>query len=603
MKRCRILCAAVIGFLVSWSPPSTGARAQCGDFDRAPKLAAGDDIPGRLRTRAAEIWTRVESPFHTLTGHAVPLAITAPEARGSDGASFGPTARICPGVPATVYVAYPMVELALDKEPDRYGPDFLAFVFGHELAHRANDFSESGAETRPFAQRPGKGKRDEALADARAAFLMALAGYHPRVLARAETVDFFLQTEGALPDDLRAARKAELLAALERFDGYETVYRTGVVLALLGLVDTATRLLGWLDDEMAARNEAVPEVPLARALVLLLDAAPEAPWLDRLPVEASHLRCRPVYPGHTALYEEPSAVILRGTGGRSKEEIARLLDDAVAALERARSLGARSFVIESAVACAHVYRGEVRDAAAAQDRAERLRPDDAPAAVVDALAANRALVDFLAFVEVHPTARRDEAEERGAWAEAAGRLTGHPDLAAVLAAPGRGAPGDPAPHHGPAPPQCPPGGGRVQVPAPPGLSGGALGQCPTGWRTELTVPAATVARDSGTTMGVTGCAPEADGGVPGRYVHVRLPETTAPPSRAVDVGVLTATAAGPAAGPLAAWACTCRAIALRGAADLGESFYTVTCPPGTLVGLVVGTDGTVREIHLVTEAW
>ncbi len=157
--RMKTQLALVVGLLAATSeshaatcPPV--ADPVCGTLEGAPRLGADD--PGAAFV--LKVWRDVAPPVEALTGRETALVVLGPEARHK-GRPLPPAAHICPGAPPTVYVPHTLVA-KVTGEGAVYGDDFLAFVLGHELGHRVNDFSADGCQLGAF-ERPGQGLNEE----------------------------------------------------------------------------------------------------------------------------------------------------------------------------------------------------------------------------------------------------------------------------------------------------------------------------------------------------------------------------------------------------------------------------------------------------------
>ncbi|TNF35796.1 MAG: hypothetical protein EP329_05860, partial [Deltaproteobacteria bacterium] len=386
----------------------------CGQFEAAPKLTADDPMAQRVLA----VWRRVAPAVEALSGRQSSIAVLAPDARMANGKAFPPTAYICPGAPPTVYVPNTLVAKVFGPDAS-YPEDFMGFVLGHELGHRINDFTPDGCQLGAF-ERPGRGIREESLADFRGAFFAAIGGYSTRSLARDATVSDFLKQEFQVREPTVKDRAGALKNALDEFDAYEGLYDAAVALTFAGELDTAKRLLGWADELIDGRGVPLPELKVVRALALMMGAAADAPWQDGLAATSlpiSHLRCQAVLPAHTALWEEPGGGVVRGPD-EARERARRDLELAKRLLEKAGELGASKLVTDSGLACAAFYLGDVGDAQRYARRAERRLTPRSPQAVRDALAANASLIAFGAWTAEHPAPGRAEAKEATAWAAA-----------------------------------------------------------------------------------------------------------------------------------------------------------------------------------------
>jgi len=570
----------------------------CGQFEAAPKLAADDP----LAQKVLGVWRRVSPAVEALSGRQSAIAVLAADARMTNGEEFPPTAYICPGAPPTVYVPHTLVTKVFGPNA-KYPEDFLGFVLGHELGHRINDFTADGCQLGAF-ERPGRGIREEALADFRGAFFAAVGGYSTRSLAREETVSEFLKDEFKVREPTVKDRAGALLDALEDFDAYEGLYDAAVALTFAGEVQTAKRLLGWADELVDARGVPLPELKVVRALALMMGAADDAPWLENVEatsVPMSHLRCQAVLPAHTALWEEPGGGRVRGPG-EARDRARRDLEQAKALLKKAAELGANHLVTDSGLACAAFYLGDVGEAQRYARRAERRLTKRSPASVKDALAANAALLAFGKWTSEHPAPGRTEREQASAWAKALKKeqkaFTAHTELTEVLGLLER-YPDTPRPKRRRARPAACEGKGAKATPLPAAVTvKGAVGECPAGWTAAFSVPAPEIVKASGTGMGVTSCH-----GPDGRQVlHVRLPSSLDPAYDEVDTSLELRDVLPDADRSLDAWACACDALQAQGVTDRGDRTWLAACPDlGVPLGVVFSSpDGRVRRVAILT---
>ena len=620
-------CVAALGFTapahaepvlataVEAARPAAGSGYQepappmCRFAEKGPRLESADP-----RTRAiVEVWQRVERPFAALTGRQTALTVLGDAARhgeGEDARPFSPTAFICPGAPPVVYVPYSLVKLVFDDK--RYPVAFLAFVIGHELGHRANDFDQGGCGLAAF-QRPGQGKNEEELADKRAAFFTAIGGYSTRTLAREDTVGAFLAQEFQVRRFDLQKRKGLMLEALSHFEPLESVYQTSMVLALSGETAAAARLLGWAEELIRSRGVPLPEMLVARALVLMMEAAPQAPWLAnaKLPVNASHLRCAPIFAAHTALWEEPEPGAVTRGAGDEQEAARRNLVLARKLLQEAEEMGAGRLTTQAGLACAAFYLGEADVARRHGQEAEKLAPKSAPPAVRLALQANLALVAFLEALDKEPTPPQTDDKALGAWGrKIAARkksLGAHAQLGAVVDALGKLPKRVPVDAQAGAP-RCvsrtPPSPAPVQLPeAPPPER--KLGACPAGWRLLHTLPALEVAKQTGSPTGVTTCALASSptDRVPSmRWVSVDLPGATSPPLEPLRTRMRIVEAGAVALPSLDAFACACGdGMQSMGVSDIGARAFMVACEPyGVGLGvLFAAADGVLQRLAVI----
>ncbi len=601
---------AVAVALLTLTGVATAAEKRCGGaapnricqaFEAAPKAKL--DAPTTQAVVA--VWRKLEAPFAALTGRSTGLVVLAEPAR-FHGKPFPPAAYICPGAPPVVYVPHTLVDRVLIKK--KYPNDFLAFVLGHELGHRANDFSDDGCQLAAF-QRPGKGRNEEELADVRSAFFTSIAGYSTRLLAKKDLVSAFLKEEFHIRKFGLAKRRTALMGALSRFEPLEQLYQTGVALALSGETKAATRVMAWAEERIREGGIPVPEMLVGRAMVLMMDAAELAPWQAKakLPVPHQHIRCAPIFPGHTALAEDPEeAAGVRGGAGAS-EAARRALLTARKLLQEAGEMGAAPLAVSAGQACVAFYLGEPAVAKRHQTDALKAAGKGAPKHVRAALAGNGALIAFLAKVVAKPAPAAPKQQQR--WARG---ITKHKrsfrahkaltQLVKRLALLPKRAAQKPPPSAAPRckdkrfakslkAPQVP---AAAEVTGPPGT-------CPAGWKLTHSLPRADVVARSGTRHGVTSCVPAS--GAPGvRYVRVSLPQMTSPPVEAVDVRLRIVDGRHVALPAFKAWPCACgEGLEYVGASDRGEAAWMVSCDAlGVEMGVVfVDAKGAVSRLVIV----
>lgn len=565
------------------------AAAICGAFEAAEKVSAGDPVA----IKVTAVWRRVEGPVASLTGRATALTILGPNAR-HDGRPFMPAAYICPGAPPTVYVPWTLVEKIYGPTPT-YNEDFLGFVLGHELGHRINDFSSDGCQLGAF-ERPGRGLAEEQLADFRGAFFAAIGGYSTRTLAKQQTVSAFLENEFKVRERVRDERQQYLMKALERFDAYEGLYDAGLALAFGGEPVSASRLLDWADELIESDGVPLPEIKVVRALARMMEAAPDAPWLesfDGTGHDLSDLRCRPVFDSHTPLAEELASTRVRGTDERARAK--RNLELAARLLARAAELGADPMVTASGRACIAFYLGDHAEAERWHSRVEKRLKKSTPSAVRVAVAANDALFELLGHVSKDPVPAPSDPAAR-AWAQRLIAKTPafmtHPELAKTITRLAT----YPAPVRTPRVSKtltCQGATPAERLPEPPSIAG-PVGQCPAGWSLAWTLPSAEALARSGSSVGVTGCQ-SATGD---RLMRVRLAAAHEPPMPASDTAVREHRSIPLGLTKLDAWVCGCDGVELVGVSDLGATVYQAACPAlGVPLGIVeVGRSGGVERV-------
>lgn len=561
----------------------------CGVLEKAPRAESA------AVKKVVEIWKRLEAPFRALSGRESALVVLSTEARigeGDNAKPLPPAAFICPGAPPTVYVPGSLLALIGDNDPTKYPDDFLAFVIGHELGHRMNDLTPDGCQLAAF-QRPGKGVQEEELADARSAFFITSAGFSASRVARDDMVSRFLEAEYALGREDSKGRRAALLGALSRFDGYEALYQAALSVAMTGEMEAADRLLSWADELVQSHGVPLPELRVVRAITRINRAAEMAPWLAELglPVGIDQLRCTPLHPGHSGLWEEPGPQVR----GPDIERGRKLLKEALVLLAEAEARGATPFTVAAARTCASLYLADAGAAAQEQARAESSLPASANAAIKTALADNRALVSFLSFARKQPAPSIDDTDGLQKWtdelAAAVGGSGAPAGLAAVLTAlrdpdSFRATPAGDAPPCSAAKPKPPASFAALPTP-------GNHGQCPNGFRLAHALPSLDAAQQTGSQQGITVCRPSQGDG---ELVTVRLAATTEPRLQALERTMLSSRP--PAAlRELGAWACHCASVERQGVSDRGEAVYRVDCPSLKLErGVLIVADGHVESV-------
>ncbi len=561
------------------------ADAICAAFEAAPKLAAEDPMAKKV----LGVWRRVAPPVAALTGRETAITVLASTAQNA-GKPFAPAAYICPGAPPTVYVPYTLVEKIYGPGAT-YTEDFLGFILGHELGHRVNDFSADGCQLGAF-ERPGRGSDEEQLADFRGAFFAAIGGYSTRGLAKQNTVSAFLEAEFKTREKVRKGREKALMSALERFDAYEGLYSAGVTLAFSGEPQSAVRLLEWADELIEGDGVPLPEVKVMRALALMLEAAPNAPWLESLDGtghDLAGLRCRAIFASHTPLAEEAVASRVRSTDERARAK--RAFAQAKKLFDRAAELGADALVTDSGRACASFYMGETAEVTRWHGRAKRRIGSNSPQAVKNAVLANEALFAFLGFVAGDVPPPPSDKAAAGEWAK---RLVGkkasftpHAELGLAV---------DRLASY-PAPARMPmisraltcKGGKKAAASLPEVVAfKGPVGQCPAGYTATWTLPPAGAIARSGTSLGVTGCkAP--DGGL---MTRIQLAGALEPPYADTDLALRDHRSVPAALSSFDTWVCGCDGVELQGVSDTGESIYMTACPA---YGVPLGVIHTSRE--------
>lgn len=604
----RLASAALMGlfFLAAGALVSAPeARAGCKEFTSAKQA----DIKDAKVQEVVRVWRKLHGPFAALTGRQTGLAVLHADAgevgEGGEKAPFKPTAHICPGAPPVVYVTWPMVEMIFGDEAT-YPEDFLAFVLGHELGHRMNDLNaEGGLLGSSERASHGTGYGVEELADKRAAFFAASAGYAMRTLANERTVASFLEIEIGVRSYRVENRQMMLMGTLRKFDAYEHLYELAVAMSMSGEREVAIRLLARADELITGEGVPLPEVKALRAIALMNGAASHAPWRESLmAIPTQELRCAPLFPSHTSLFEEPEAGSLR-----SAEDQRALFERAKARLELASELlddaekfGVNELVLSSARGCIAAYQGDAKAARKHLDRARKLAGPKAPASVTAALDANEAMRRVVAFVAKNPAPARSDVAAAKRWGKKVRalrkkvranadakilvkQLSSYPDLPeAERQAPSPG-------------PTC--GGGAPKpLDAPQIIEGpDELASCPDGWRLLHVLPPP----DKTTSpMGVTTCVPKKprEDGARERYVRLRLPGAMEPPLEEIDMVIVMRDFPAASAPKRDDWACGCASVTSQGTSDVGDRAELLVCPArGMTTGVLMSTpDGRVERV-------
>lgn len=547
MRRSLPIAALLLVALVAPAADAAGQLPTCKTLARAPLAAPG--APHLEQTQ--EVWDRVYGVVAELTGRSATLKVLA------KGDGFSPNAQICKEATGpSVYVTHALLEQIFETR--RYPIDFLAYIFGHELGHRVADFDASGRIIRPV--KPDREPR----ADARGAFFAAAAGYSTRTIACDDCMDDFLAAEGVKAEQ-RAVRKEALRKVLREFDAYEGLYEAALALTLIDFDEAAKALVTWADAFMKERSVPVPELQVLHALILMSAAADSAPWLNTVTFPASahhHLRCAPVFPAHSSLWEEArpdAASRSSGDTQRARED----LEKASKLLRSAGLAGASELAVTTGQACVAFYLGDAKAARRQLKRARRAAKQS-PEPVQQVLASNEALVAWLEHLTQHPVPDAADAAATRAWSRALGKakkgLAPSPQLAALLDALGSGHPGalgesTPAP----ASTGCKASSASLAPVAPVHPKRPPAGGCPCGWSEISHLPAASSAH-----RGVTTCVPQ--GWAFGqRYVDVDLPD--------LQLSLLVADRLDPSAQALATWERSCGDLQHRGAAEDGQTAY------------------------------
>lgn len=535
--------------------PKVATSGYCAGLEGATRASTTDPIV----QKTLAVWRRVEGPVRALTGRETAVVVLA-ESAVVQGRSPAPAAYLCPGAPPTIHIPWSL--LARVYQTKQYPEDFLAFVIGHELGHRLNDLTVDGCQLAAF-QRPGQGKLEEALADGRGAFFAAVAGYSTRAIASADLVTSFLDAEFAVRGKAAETRRDALLSAVSRMDDYEHLFQMGLAFAFGGSLEVANRLLAWADELTTSAGVPLPELSVLRALVLTMAAAPAAPAFAGSDARIGSLRCEPVFPAHSALWERPRK--LRRSAGQPIEQLrlARRL------LEAAEALGANDLVVDSGLGCVELYLGNMDAAARAFAQAEKRVPAGATGnAARDALGRNSAALALLAYARTVPLPALIDGPGRQRWTAAFAKA--HPEAAesprvaevlAILPTPGARLEDEVVG------PTCASGAPPIPLKAPSAF--GSDGSCPTGATRVASLPPD--GATSGTTSGFVACR-RAEGSA---VTHVRLPATTDPAYGAESTVVSEIEARGTARS-LSAWSCAC-ALTMRGASDQGGRLYMARC--------------------------
>jgi len=566
------LLAFFAGAAITLAGPLAHAADLCGEVARVEQPKADPEHPSAQL--AYGVWERVYGSFYAVTGRATEIVVLADSARLASGEPFPPNAFICPGrqpgQAPTMVVTWPLITLIQSQK--LYDVDFLALVLGHELGHRVNDFDWDGRITTKPGTPDVEGK-----ADIRGAFFAAAAGYSTRRLCCDDSLDLFLNVEANVPLAVRTGRKQGLAEVLRTFDVYESLYDAAAALAFWDSFK-AKALMGWVDRHLTRPVQPIPEFEVLAALTVLMDVADKACWTSLTAVPGAptnHLRCAPVYPAHTAFWDDAGGAVetSRQCGGPLDQE---LRTGAIKRLEQALSEGADELVVHNALACANAYLGDTKRAALELAKAEQ-RAAKAPPAVRAALASNRAFIDWVGWMRTSKIpAAEAPAAERGAWAKALsakaadfaphagisawiGRLKAYPTVA-------------PEPAKAPLSCRSEPtksalGDGLATLPPMPlpARSGG----CPCGW-SELHF----LDNDEGDVVGdgVRTCVP-AGWGVGQRYIDVQLEREQVKATQLLVFDALS----GPVAS-LRAWEKGCKVLEERGTGNDGKRVFAGLCP-------------------------
>lgn len=383
------------------------ANANCDDAAKAGKPPSSPLERARHRRLGAR-----ERGVLGADGRAPSSVVLPAGAKKSDGQAFAATAFVRPakaiGETPRLYVSWPLIDKAQANK--LYDTDSL--VIGHELGHRARDLTFEG-----LRQTKDGGPTIEARADAHGAFFAAIAGYSTRRLACDSALDTFLDVEAHVGESVRAERRKQLAQALLAFDVYESLYEASAGLAFWDS-KTARALLTWVDQRLGQDFTPIPEFKILLGLSILMDVAGEAPWTELVRVPGApnnHLRCTPVFPQHTALWDE--VLFSNDEPVGPSRDLGSDLKVAVGHLNDALSLGASPLAAHSALSCAHAYLGDTKKAKGALDQAITAAAGR-PAALQSALAGNQAFIawiDWMRASKILPKTAADADKKK--WAD------------------------------------------------------------------------------------------------------------------------------------------------------------------------------------------
>ena len=590
MRRARLATTALVAFgaatFIAYAF-AADARASCENVKSAP-MADSDHPSTEL---VAGVWQRVYNVFGALTGRATSLVVLAESARLPDGKPFAPSAFICPapvGDTPIIYVTWPLIMRA--QSDALYDVDFIALVVGHELGHRVRDLTFEGQR-----QTASGGPEIEGRADLHGAFFAALAGYSTRRLACDAALDTFLDVEAHVGESARAKRREKLAEALRAFDVYESLYEVSTGL-LFGDVPLARKLTSWVDKHLSRRLEPIPEFKVLQALALLADIAPTSPASRLIAIDdyasAAHLKCSVVFPQHTAFFDDllaqanaPDKLVVRD--GTTE------IRTAIGLLREAERLGASPLAVRSALACAEAHLGDTTKAKGELEAARKFAAGRHPA-VLAALDANAAFIDWVAWMTAHPAPNKASSDsERKAWAKLASgqasTVKSHRTLAswvAGLATFPKLPTADKA-----APMTCnvkpaatTPASGWARFPTPPKRPSGVAGGCPCGWL-ELHFLDDDMSR-SDPNDGVRTCVP-AGWGTGLRWVDMRLPMGGVDLTSMLVEGGDAFTGS---LGNLERWHKTCDSLTHEGTSDRGLTTWRGVCPALNAQSVVLFAD-------------
>ncbi len=545
------------------------AHADCDDASKAA-IASADSAASEL---VAGVWSRVYGSFAALTGRSTELVVLAESANTADGQPFAASAFICPaktiGETPKLYVTWPLIARA--QADKLYDVDFVALVIGHELGHRARDLTFEGLRLTKDG-----GTSIEARADAHAAFFAAIAGYSTRRLACDAALDTFLDVERHVAEGVRSERRKQLALALVAFDVYESLYEASAGLAFWDS-KTARALLTWVDQRLGQDFTPIPEFKVMLALTILMDVAAESPWTNLVAVPNApnnHLRCVPVFPQHTALWDE---VLAAPPEGGVSRDLATDLKTAVGLLNDALGLGASPLAAYSALSCAHAYSGDTKKAKSALEQA-KTAAQGRPQALQNALSANQAFIGWIDWMRASKIPKAADADAAKKWADALRKerssWVANPSLLAWIDSL-KSYPTPPAAASRAAlkclvePAKSSPADGWSRLPTCPDAP--KAGGCPCGWLELHHLGDPLTPNDPND--GVRTCVPGGWGtGLRWVDVHLPLPDIEA---RLLLVDRLDS------GGPLASlrtWEKRCQPFEARGTSDRGHTIYAAVCP-------------------------
>jgi len=561
-----VLGAATIGAALI----GEAAHAHCED---APKAAIAPlDLPSSELVTG--VWARVYGSFAALTGRSTDLIVLAEGATQADGKPFPASAFICPskvpGETPKLYVTWPLIAKAQANK--LYDTDFIALVIGHELGHRARDLTFEG-----LRDTKSGGASIEARADAHGAFFAAIGGYSTRRLACDAALDTFLDVEAHVAEGVRAERRKQLAEALVAFDVYESLYEASAGLAFWDS-KTARNLLTWVDLRLGQDFTPIPEFKVLLALTILMDVAPEAPWTKLVAVPGApnnHLRCVPVFPQHTALWDELLAAPPEGGASR---DLGSDMKTAVTLLNDALGLGASPLAAQSALSCAHAYLGDTKKARSSLDQALAVAKGR-PQALQSALAGNGAFIAWIDWMRASQIPKDSASDaDKKKWADTLRKArvswTASPSISAwvdsLKSYPTPPAPAVQAPLKCMVePPKANPADGWSRLPTCPDAP--KAGGCPCGWLELHHLDDPLSPNDP--SDGVRTCVP-GGWGTGLRWVDVYLPLPDIK-SRMLLIDRLDS---GGSLASLRTWEKRCELFEPRGTSDRGQTIYAGLCP-------------------------